>query len=644
MTLARLLIAGVSLVFLLVLTGVEVISVRNTQRYLQEQLDAHAHETATSLALTIGALMEAPESALAETIINPVFDRGYFARVALLTVSGEVLVERLLQPAPDAVPIWFQRMFPLAAPSGEALANARWRQLGRVVITVDPRFAYQQLWRSAYETLTWFALIYAVALLAVGRLVALMLRPIERVEQAALAISNRDFSPVTIEGGTAELRRVAAAMNSLAGKVREAIAGETARAERLLREAYQDPVTGQQNWRGFASRVSVLLEGDSAVGRGALALFTVRGLEQMNQSEGTLQGDTLLRDLGTQLAAVTQDPARNLGRRHGAAFAVFLADARPEEAEHWAHDTVRALSAAVTARGFGGVSVCAGLTRFDGNSPLLADLEQWAELALSQAVQRGAELAVLDFDREDASVRPRSHLSSTIVEALEAGRMTLYAQKALGLPGHQVLHHEITVRLTAADGDPIAAAVFVPQASRLGLMPGLDAAVARRLAELATLPPRVAINVSWQSIAHPAYREEMRELLARRPDFASRAVIEVSAQRASLDLESTARFAQELRAAGAEFALDDVELSSEALRLVHRLLPTYVKLAQAYTVEFPHYSDVRFLVESLVAILRPLEVAVIVKGLESTDPLDKLAAAGVTGYQGYAGGRPSPLG
>ena len=644
MTLARLLIAGVSLVFLLVLAGIEVIAVRNTQRYLQEQLDAHANETATSLALTLGALMEAPERALAETVVNPVFDRGYFARVALLAVSGEVLLERRLEPAPDAVPAWFRNAFPLEAPSGEALATARWRQLGRVVVTVDPRFAYQQLWRSAYETLMWIALIYVVALLAVGRLVTLMLRPIERVEQASLAISNRDFSPVPIEGGTVELRRVTTAMNSLASKVREAIAGETARAERLLREAYQDPVTGQQNWRGFAGRVSVLLEGDNAVGRGAFALFTVRGLEQVNQSEGAEEVDSLLRDLGAQLAAVTRDSARNLGRRYGAAFAVFLPDSRPEEAEHWVHDAVRALAAAVTARAFRGVGVCAGLARFDGNSPRFADLERWAELALSQAAQRGTDLAVLDFDRADASVQPRVHLGSTIADALEAGRMALYAQKALGIPGHQVLHHEITVRLTAADGSPIAAAVFVPQASRLGLMPRLDAAVARRVAALDTLTGRVALNVSSQSIADPAYRQEVRDLLARQPEFARRVVIEVSAQSASLDLESTERFAQELRAAGAEFGLDDVELSSESLRLVHHLLPSYVKLAQAYTLEFPHHSDTRFLVESLVAILRPLEVAVIVKGLESIDPLESLAAAGVSGYQGYAGGRPAPLG
>jgi EAL domain-containing protein (putative c-di-GMP-specific phosphodiesterase class I)/GGDEF domain-containing protein len=643
MTLARLLVAGMSLVFLLVLAGVEVITVRNSQRYLQEQLNAHAQETATSLALTIGALMQEPDRALAETIINPVFDRGYLARIALLELSGTTLIERVQPPAAAAVPEWFLRVFPLEAPSGEALVSARWRQLGRVVVAVDPRLAYQQLWRSAYETLAWLALIYFVALLAVHRLIVLMLRPIERVEQAALAISMRDFRPITLKGGTAELRRVAAAMNSLAGKVRDAIAGETSRAERLLREAYEDPVTGQQNWRGFTHRVKVQLEGDGAASCGALALFSVHGLEQLNQSEGVEQGDAVLRDVAEQLAAVTPDAARNVGRRYGATFAAFLADVRPEGAEHWARDTVRALSAAVVARGLKDISVHAGLARFDANFPALADLDEWAELALAQGAQRQQELTVIDFDRADPSVRPRSHLGPMVAEALQAGRFELYAQKALGLPGYEVLHHEITVRLVAAGGDPIAAAVFVPQAVRLGLMPALDAAVARRLAALPVLPTRVALNVSWQSIAQPAYREGMRDLLARQPDFARRVVVEVSAQRASLDLERTARFAQELRSAGAEFALDDVELSSEALRLVHHLLPSYAKLAQAYTSEFPHYSDVRFLVESLVAILRPLEVAVIVKGLESTAPLEALAAAGVSGYQGYASEHPSPL-
>ena len=79
MKLGRILFGGVSLIFILVLAGVETVHIHFTQRNLQLQLDAHANETATALALSLSALMQPEDTAMARTIINPVFDRGYYS-------------------------------------------------------------------------------------------------------------------------------------------------------------------------------------------------------------------------------------------------------------------------------------------------------------------------------------------------------------------------------------------------------------------------------------------------------------------------------------------------------------------------------------------------------------------------------------
>ena len=96
MTLGRQLLIGLSIIFALLVLGIETIFVQNARRYLQQQLEAHAQETATSLALSLGQGMKAPDAALAETFINPVFDRGHFASIRLLGVDGQTLVVREL--------------------------------------------------------------------------------------------------------------------------------------------------------------------------------------------------------------------------------------------------------------------------------------------------------------------------------------------------------------------------------------------------------------------------------------------------------------------------------------------------------------------------------------------------------------------
>ena len=213
MTLGRQLFIGLSIIFALLVLGIETIFVLNARHYLQQQLEAHAQETATSLALSLGQGMSAPDAVLAETFINPVFDRGHFQSITMRDVAGKTLVARELENVRDEVPDWFTRLLPLDAPTGEALVSSGWRQLGRLLVVVQPRFAYGQLWHTAWESLAWLAVLYACALLAMQRYLQGILRPLKRIEQAALAIGRREFGEVRLDTRVRELQRVGTAMN-----------------------------------------------------------------------------------------------------------------------------------------------------------------------------------------------------------------------------------------------------------------------------------------------------------------------------------------------------------------------------------------------------------------------------------------------
>ena len=100
-------------------------------------------------------------------------------------------------------------------------------------------------------------------------------------------------------------------------------------------------------------------------------------------------------------------------------------------------------------------------------------------------------------------------------------------------------------------------------------------------------------------------------------------------------------FAVMLRQAGARFALDNFGLHRESLQLMRALLPIYVKLSKAHTVELRDDEASRFFVASLVRLGAPLEIRVIAQGVENEDVLPILTSAGVAGIQGYLVGPPS---
>ena len=253
MSLFRQLLFSVSAVFLLVLAGVQVIQVLNARNYLQQQLESHSQDAATALGLSLATVMPGGDKALVETVAGPVFDRGFYESIKVLSASGEVLVAKELARRPPDVPAWFARLVVLEAPTAESLISANWRELGRVVVASHPNFAYQQLWRTSTATLWLLLAVYAAALGVVGLFLKAILKPLTQIRRTAQAISERNFITIAEEPSAPELREVVQAINSMSGKIRNAIDDEMARAEAFRREAFHDTVSGLETGAASSS-------------------------------------------------------------------------------------------------------------------------------------------------------------------------------------------------------------------------------------------------------------------------------------------------------------------------------------------------------------------------------------------------------
>jgi EAL domain-containing protein (putative c-di-GMP-specific phosphodiesterase class I) len=155
--------------------------------------------------------------------------------------------------------------------------------------------------------------------------------------------------------------------------------------------------------------------------------------------------------------------------------------------------------------------------------------------------------------------------------------------------------------------------------------------------------PRIAMNVSSRTIADAEARARLLALVESQRTLAPRLVFELSEFGALQDAERAQQFSESLRRLGAGFALDNFGMRDESRALVRRLRPSYIKLSQAYTADLSASDDCRFFVEALVRATQPLDIGIYAQAVEDESVLPLLLQLGVSGYQGYAAGRPEPL-
>jgi diguanylate cyclase (GGDEF)-like protein len=640
MTLYRQLMLGVSLLFFAVLAGIMAIYLVNSRQQLQEQLGSQAQEAATSLALRLATLKSLEDRTLVETLVNPMFDRGFFREIRVAATSGEVLVRRVLAPAQGDVPEWFTRLFPLETPGAQSLVSSGWRELGRVVVVSHPNFAYQQLWHTGLQTFLWLALAYAVAIAAVIAFLGMLLRPLRDIEQAAAAIGERDFRTIAFTPRARELAQVVAAMNAMSQRIRQIIAEESAQAEALRREVFVDPLTALYNRRGFRRQLQSLIRSRGDVYSGALALLEIGRFGEYNQSAGFQRGDEMLTLVAGALTQATEGQLAVCGRLSGAGFAFAAVNLDAAGLERLVAAVCGRIGTVIAEQGAAdALHFACGAARCEGAMPEFSTLLASADHALQRAREQGENQHVIEAF--DPAVAEGSQAWRTRIEqAIDSGRLALFGQNVLSLPGRAPLHSEVTVRMLAEHGEPIAAGQFLPMAARHGLIPRLDCRMLEMLLDCmargAVALPQVAVNISARTVADAEAPRRLLALLDAHRRQAERLVFEMTEFGAMQEWQAAQRFSGEVRRRGARFALDNFGMLQESLMLVHSLRPHYIKLSPGYSRELQANPDTRFLVSSIVKIASSLDIGIIAQAVEDEALVPLLLELGLTGYQGYA--------
>lgn len=651
MTLYRQLLIFTFVLFLTLFTCTWLIKLQTTRTFLEDQLESHAQDTATSLGLSISPHIAENDIATVETMVNAVFDRGYYRSILLTDLNDAVLVEKSLDVMFTDIPAWFIHLIPLKTPRTSTLITAGWNQMGHLHVESHPGYAYKTLWQASIGMTKVFG-ITALVVLCLGAIgLRLLLMPLRQVERQAEDLCRKQYTFQEKLPKTREFRRVVVAMNSMTGKVKQMFDEQSQVAEKLRKNAYSDALTGLGNRRYLQGQVAVGMAGEGTTVKGAFLLVQVHNLAEINQDKGYQLTDRLLQKLAESIRESTAQVKNSaLSRISGGSFAVFLPDATEEEASR----TAEKIAADFTRLAADNVGYPANVGHVGGvnyNQPTpLGQLLSTADRMVSSAKSQGPNtwmVAPLSSEPQDIP-RGEQEWRQILDDVLSRREIDISSQSVVRSHDlKQYLHMEILARITLATGQILNAGIFIPLAERLRRISSIDRIVLEKALQLdlANLPTNeLAVNISPSSLKDEAFTNWIFATLKKRQPSAPKIIFEFAEFNATQELPILRDFARDVKALGHSIGLDHFGQSFANFGYLKSLQPQYVKIDRAFTNELKNGdSDSHFFIASLAGVAHSLDILVIAEGVEEAAQYHTLCDLNIDGIQGYYIDKPTAL-
>ena len=422
--------------------------------------------------------------------------------------------------------------------------------------------------------------------------------------------------------------------------------------ERLIHDAFHDPLTGLPNRALFMDRLGQAVERfrrDRAQGFSVLFLDLDR-FKVFNDSLGHTIGDQLLIEVGRRLAACARagDTVARLG---GDEFTLLLDGARDAHAA--VHMAERVQSHLADPFELGGhqlsVSASVGIAVSGIGESRAEELLRDANIAMHRAKSDGkARHQVFDAAMH-AQALETLRLETELRRAVAHGEMRVCYQPIVSLRDGRMAGVEALVRWAHPTRGLVCPAVFLSAAEETGLINDIDRLVldesCRHAADWQRRFPSsrgasVAVNLSARHFSAPDLVDHVGEALGRH-GLAPRALkLEITESVLMSDAESVQTTLTRLMEMGVELYLDDFGTGYSSLSYLHRFPLTALKIDRSFVGRIGAGGEQSELARAVVTLAHSLKLSVIAEGIETDAQLAQLRGMGCELGQGHLFSRP----
>jgi len=604
---------------------------RTDMQFIENQLYTNTKNTASSLGLAISKTAGGRDEAIAETMINAVFDSGLYEGIVFTDVDGNVIYERKVPVKIDKIPAWFTRWITVPPAVAEVPVGREWMMVGKLRIEGHRGFAYAQLWDVFKEVLTSFVLLSALALAGIYFMLKIVLRSLKKIREQAEAVSGNRFIIQEELPRTKEFRDVVQAMNSLIYKVKDIYKHEADAIARNNMLLYDDRQTHLKNRDFFMMKLKSVLSSEDRFSEGFVVVLRLQDPDAVKNESGAFALYKQLMDIS--------DIARTAVNKIGDGFACRVREydimlILPSVNETEAQQLIRSITSDCELNGCG-IGIAAAAYRF-GES--VSDVLAHVDYALMQAeANEGTEPTLYRPERADVPAWGHDQWRRNLLDAMKNDRFALLFQPVLERQGGTI-QKELLLRLKI-DGKLLNAGLFIPVVRHLDLQNEVDRYVIERMVKRSHAV-EIAVNVSgdfmrksttmhWLGSRHDAWKANRVKLALEVPNSS---VLD--------DVDTAVAFSSFVRGIGYRFGIDHFIIDSGDLSYLQKIKPSYLKIDAQYLLSLNETQRDAKRSSALFTIARILDIDLIATNVDSQKTAEQLYESGITMLQGFWIGEP----
>ncbi|MDT8311169.1 MAG: LapD/MoxY N-terminal periplasmic domain-containing protein [Methylophaga sp.] len=629
MSLSKQLLILVTLIFFIVFAVNFTLSMNNIRSYLQVESEIHVQDTATSLGLSLSPHMDDEQDPILRTMMNAIFDTGYYKEMRLLNVDGEELVKLTNPEQREGVPDWLIEMMPLQTAKAVSEISSGWNISGTLSVTSNPGYGYLKLYEQFKATLKFSLLILFGAILLLIAALRLTLKPLKDIQKQANEISAGNFVTLDKMPWTLEVKNVARSMNSMSSKIGGMIARLNSKLENLSDSLKRDALTGLFNQQTFHVDVKTAL---SAGQSGHIMYIKFDDLAGLGRDKGKQSVDQLLMDFADMLKQYAISPSQSY-RLYGSEFAIVYPGSDQPKISAFADKLQKAVN--TLGQQYNDEDLLhIGIVEF-GRSSEFDRLLPAAIEAYEQSKLIGAN-AYFIKQHSLSSISDQAW-KAAITQAIDNNTpeitFTNLAYNYAGDDPVQVMMEAFTVVRDAA-GQELPIGTFFSMAGEFGLVEQLDRTIVNKV--LATMEQQhvyapVTINLSMQSVASKDFRDWLRDRLLQFSLPKNLLAFSVTAYAAAKSQPTFASFSLFVRELGATTLLKRYSSDVIPVEQIKNLQINYIRLARDLTTDIRQHNSKPDFLDIIQEVANLLEIKVLAEGVSKDEDFDYVRGVGLFG-------------
>jgi len=631
MSLSKQLLILISALFLIIFSVNFLLSVNNIRGYLEGESQIHAQDTATSLGLSLSPYMVDDKDPILETMMNAIFDRGYYKEIKLVDFAGEELVTLTNDKIFGSVPKWFVDNVPMQAAIAESEISSGWSISGTVSVAINPGYAYFKLYEQVKTSFYYSLIAFAASVILLLLVLQITLSSLKRIGAMAETISKGSFDIIDQLPWTTEVRKVASSMNIMSRKLENVIQNLNKKLERIGKKLQLDDLTGLSKKSSFEMRMK---EVQGSHEEAFVFMIKIDALTSLVKELGNETIDQFIKDFAGILKLESgSESSVNVSayRFFGSEFVLLMRGATAEQSEILA----RSLSVSFAELGekYHKKDIAhIGVAAFDPFSPI-DNILLGANEAYEQAQLIGANSYYLRKGEDRA--KDMAEWKELVFDIIDNNDFKVsYIGATENLQTGGVLMEDAFSEALDKNGDALSIGTFVSIAEKFVKIVDLDKSVTSRVIEHIksnNVSHEIAVNLSSRTVKSSDFRAWLAVLLNENKAVASQLVFSLSAYAVAKEVGVYKEFIHFVQALGAKVIIKRFETQSMLPEKVKELKPDYIRLARDIGNGAQQDVEKGEFVKTMVEVGDLLDIQVLAENIQADEDLHSLKAMGVLG-------------